>query len=70
MYYGKGWMWDEGSWWYAAPIGALSVNDNCIDFYIEPGKIGDPAKIDHFPKITYLASEKLLQQILVVQFFL
>jgi len=55
MYYGKGWMWDEGSWWYAAPIGALSVNDNCIDFYIEPGEIGDPAKIDHFPKTQYIS---------------
>ena len=28
FHYGEGWMWDEGPWWYAAPIGALSVNDN------------------------------------------
>ena len=55
MYYGKGWMWDEGSWWYAAPIGALSVNDNCIDFHIEPGKLGEPARIDHFPKTEYIS---------------
>ena len=55
MYYGKGWMWDEGSWWYAAPIGALSVNDNCIDFHIKPGKLGDPARIDHFPKTEYMS---------------
>ena len=40
--YGEGWMWDEGPWWYAAPISALSVNDNCIDFYVEPGNIGSP----------------------------
>ena len=55
MYYGKGWMWDEGSWWYAAPIGALSVNDNCIDFHIEPGNLGEPARIDHFPKTEYIS---------------
>ena len=53
--YGKGWMWDEGSWWYAAPIGALSVNDNCIDFHIEPGNLGEPARIDHFPKTEYIS---------------
>ena len=55
MYYGKGWMWDEGSWWYAAPIGALSVNDNCVDFHIEPGNLGEPARIDHFPKTEYIS---------------
>ena len=55
MYYGKGWMWDEGSWWYAAPIGALSVNDNCIDFHIEPGNLGEPARIDHFPTTEYIS---------------
>lgn len=55
MHYGNGWMWDEGSWWYAAPIGALSVNDNCIDFHIEPGKLGQPAIIDHFPKTEYIS---------------
>ncbi len=52
--YGEGWMWDEGPWWYAAPISALSVNDNCIDFYIEPGKIGEPARIDYFPETSYI----------------
>ena len=55
MQYGNGWMWDEGSWWYAAPIGALSVNDNCIDFHVKPGKLGKPAIIDHFPKTEYIS---------------
>ncbi len=55
MHYGKGWMWDEGSWWYAAPIGALSVNDNCIDFHIEPGNLGEAARIDHFPTTEYIS---------------
>ena len=55
--YGEGWMWDEGPWWYAAPIGALSVNDNCIDFYIEPGDIGSPADISYFPETSYITFE-------------
>ena len=48
--YGEGWMWDEGPWWYAAPISALSVNGNCIDFYIKPGSVGKNVSIDYFPK--------------------
>ena len=55
--YGEGWMWDEGPWWYAAPIGALSVNDNCIDFYIEPGDLGGPADISYFPETSYITFE-------------
>jgi len=55
--YGEGWMWDEGPWWYAAPIGALSVNDNCIDFFVEPGDIGSPAKINYFPETSYITFE-------------
>ena len=52
--YGEGWMWDEGPWWYAAPISGLSVNDNCIDFYIKPGSVGKNASIDYFPKTSFI----------------
>ena len=55
--YGEGWMWDEGPWWYAAPIGGLSVNDNCIDFYVKPGKLGNACKIDYYPKTSYIKIE-------------
>ena len=52
--YGQGWMWDEGPWWYAAPISALSINDNCINFYVEPGTLGQNASINYFPKTSYI----------------
>ena len=48
-------MWDEGPWWYAAPISALSVNDNCIDFYVQPGKEGQNAIINYFPNTKYIS---------------
>ena len=51
--YGEGWMWDEGSWWYAAQISALSVNDNCVDFIIDPGEVGQRAKISSYPESNY-----------------
>ena len=55
--FGQGWMWDEGHWWYAAPIGGLSVNDNCIDFYVKPGKLGNACQIDYYPKTSYITFE-------------
>ena len=55
VYFGNGWMWDEGPWWYAAPVGALSVNDNCIDFYVQPGKEGQNAIINYFPNTRYIS---------------
>ena len=51
--YGEGWVWDEGSWWYAAQISALSVNDNCVDFIIDPGEVGQRAKISSYPESNY-----------------
>ncbi|SVB05756.1 uncharacterized protein METZ01_LOCUS158610 [marine metagenome] len=59
LHYGQGWMWDEGAWWYASPISATSLNDNCIDFYIDPGEQGQPAKVTIFPQTDYV---KLLNQ--------
>lgn len=52
--YGQGWMWDEGAWWYAAPISALSLNDNCIDFYVKPGELYKPAQITIYPETEYV----------------
>lgn len=51
--YGEGWMWDEGAWWYSAPISALSVNDNCVDFLINPGNVGEQAQIITNPQSSY-----------------
>ena len=53
-YYGKGWMWDEGSEEYSAPINALVLNNNCIDFEYSPNEIGLPAKVNIYPKLNIL----------------
>ena len=54
LHYGEGWMWDEGSWWYAAPISALSLNDNCVEFYFHPGKLGQPVPVSTNPVTNYI----------------
>ena len=52
--FGPGWMWDEGHWWHAAPVSALNLNDNCIDFFIQPQKIGKPISLKTAPKTRYV----------------
>jgi len=51
--YGPGWMWDEGDEWYSAQISALSVNDNCIDFIINPSTNGNLINIETYPNSSY-----------------
>lgn len=53
--YGQGWQWDDLPYWYAAEVGALSFNDNCIDLIIKPGpKLGSPAAIIVAPDTDYV----------------
>ena len=52
--YGNGWMWDEGSWSYAAPVGPLTVNKNCVDFYITPGDENKPVQVKTFPTTDFI----------------
>jgi D-alanyl-D-alanine carboxypeptidase/D-alanyl-D-alanine-endopeptidase (penicillin-binding protein 4) len=51
---GNGWEWDYESYWFAAPTGALSFNDNCVDMNIVPTEIGKPAKIILSPNTKYV----------------
>ncbi len=55
LHYGVGWMWDEGSWWYAAQISALSINENCVDFYVTPGITGQPVLIQTNPVTDFIS---------------
>ena len=52
--FGPGWMWDEGSAWYAAHIDALSFNDNCVDISIKPGEIGKKPIVIINPNTNYI----------------
>lgn len=52
--FGEGWMWDEGAWWYAAQIDAMTLNDNCIDIDIAPGQVGQPPVTIITPNTAYI----------------
>lgn len=40
--------------WYAAPYGTFSLNDNCVDLLVGPGRPGIPAVISMTPNTSYV----------------
>lgn len=43
--WGQGWSWNNFVWYYAAPVSALSVNENALSLVVAPGAApGDPAE--------------------------
>lgn len=55
LYWGSGWMWDDVSDWYWAPISALSVDDNCVEITVKPGKkVGDSLMVKLEPPTIYM----------------
>ena len=53
-----GWELFDLNWWYAAPVAALSFNDNSLDFVWQPGvAVGAPALISMWPDLGDVAFE-------------
>lgn len=44
--------WESGDLgkWYAAPVGGLNINDNCLDIVVTPGKAGGAASVSVEPQ--------------------
>lgn len=54
--FGPGWMWDEGAWWYFAPVDAMTINDNCVVVHVDPGRqITDPPVVSIDPATAYIS---------------
>lgn len=51
---GEGWAWDQESDWFAAPTGALSLNENCVDILIKPSNKGQKATLSVQPPTNYV----------------
>jgi D-alanyl-D-alanine carboxypeptidase/D-alanyl-D-alanine-endopeptidase (penicillin-binding protein 4) len=55
LYWGSGWMWDDVSDWYWAPICALTVDDNCVEVTVKPGKkVGESLIVQLEPPTKYM----------------
>ncbi len=49
------WPAEESLWWYAAPVSALSFNDNCIDLVVRArGPVGAKPDITVSPDLDYV----------------
>ena len=60
---GLGWSWDYESDWYAAPSGALSFNDNCIDISVKPGRKGEQGILSISPESKYTIIQNKLRTV-------
>jgi D-alanyl-D-alanine carboxypeptidase/D-alanyl-D-alanine-endopeptidase (penicillin-binding protein 4) len=49
--YPDGWTFDDGTWYYGAPVSAFSINDNSIHVTVAPTKPGDLAGVQLHPDI-------------------
>jgi len=51
----RGWPAGELLWWYAAPVSALSFNDNCVNIKVTGGRsAGTPAVVTCSPDLPYV----------------
>ncbi len=58
------WAKSDRGRWYAAPISALSLNDNCIDVRIAPGaKLDGPAAVTLTPHVPFLKVTNLTRTV-------
>jgi len=49
-----GWKAYDLYWWWSAPFGAFSLNDNCIDLKVEPAAEGEPGRVTIAPETGYV----------------
>ncbi|UCD38595.1 MAG: D-alanyl-D-alanine carboxypeptidase/D-alanyl-D-alanine-endopeptidase, partial [Fidelibacterota bacterium] len=57
---GSGWVWDNEQYYTSAQIAGLSFNENCLDFTIEPGRVGEAPTIIPNPVTSYAVIENNL----------
>lgn len=51
---GAGWAWDYESYWFAAPSGAISFNDNCVDITVTVDKESFTPQLKVSPNTKYV----------------
>lgn len=51
---GTGWAWNNESYWFSAPSGAISFNDNCVDIVVTVDSVSGKSKINISPETKYV----------------
>jgi len=58
------WPADQLTFWYTAPVSALSFNDNCVDLLVAPAsQTGRPPAIRLSPRTSYVATKNLCETV-------
>jgi D-alanyl-D-alanine carboxypeptidase/D-alanyl-D-alanine-endopeptidase (penicillin-binding protein 4) len=57
------WPADQRQEWYEAPVGALNLNDNCVDVYFGPTKAGEFADVRLVPRTGYVALDNQIMTV-------
>ena len=58
QHWGIGWMWDDEPFGFAAFHSALSINRNCVEVHVTPGRIpGDSVFVSVVPPTSYVSVE-------------
>jgi D-alanyl-D-alanine carboxypeptidase/D-alanyl-D-alanine-endopeptidase (penicillin-binding protein 4) len=63
LYQHPNWPANQSANWYEAPIGALNVNDNCVDVRITPGQVGEPAAVRLEPAAGYAPIDGIIMTV-------
>lgn len=51
---GDGWAWNQESYWFSAPSGAISFNDNCVDIIVNVDKETSTPQLSVSPNTKYV----------------
>lgn len=54
LFWGNGWMWDDDPSTDAPYLSALNIDDNSIEVFVSPSKVGEKAKIFLDPQTGYV----------------
>lgn len=62
--YGSGWAWDDVNYYYGAEISALTINDNTLHVFVQPGgKAGEPCQLSIVPPTSHIVLSNRTQTI-------
>ncbi len=63
LFWGKGWMWDDDPSTDVPYLSALNIDANSIGAIVEPGKIGEKAKVNLVPQVNFFKIDNLTETV-------
>jgi D-alanyl-D-alanine carboxypeptidase/D-alanyl-D-alanine-endopeptidase (penicillin-binding protein 4) len=61
--FAPGWKENQAGSSYSAEVGALNLNDNCVEVSVKPTRPGQPAKVELIPPTSYISIDNQCQTV-------